>query len=171
MQTVIITGANSGLGYKCALNIAASRTDYHVLLACRNSDRAEEALKKLKTQTHSPNISTLPLNASFASIREFPNALENANLPPLYGLKCNAAPNSRDHQAVTDDGFEITFGVCHLGHFLLTSLLLPNLEENGRIVFVASDMHDPPKVFGKVSYLGAQALAYPQKDRGCSVTL
>jgi NAD(P)-dependent dehydrogenase (short-subunit alcohol dehydrogenase family) len=52
--------------------------------------------------------------------------------------------NSNDNKPATDDGFDITFGVNHLGHFLLTNLLLPLMDDNGRIVFVASDMHNPP---------------------------
>jgi NAD(P)-dependent dehydrogenase (short-subunit alcohol dehydrogenase family) len=85
---------------------------------------------------------------------------------PLYGLVCNAAGNSNGGKLITDDGFDITFGVNHLGHFLLTNLLLPYMNENGRIVFVASDMHNPPKMFGTVSYTDAKSLAYPIENIG-----
>lgn len=66
------------------------------------------------------------------------------HLPPVYGLICNAGVSySSDKFQYTEDGFEMTFGVYHLAHFLLANLLVDVMEENGRIVFVSSDTHDP----------------------------
>lgn len=66
----------------------------------------------------------------------------------------------------TKDGFEITFGVNHLGHYLLANLMLKQMVDNGRIVFVSSDMHKPPKLFLPHTpvFTSAKPLAYPEKE-------
>ena len=68
----------------------------------------------------------------------------------------------------TKDGFELTFGVNHLGHFLLTNLLLPYFEEPARIVVVSSNTHNSAimdgKIVGKAMYLGAERLAHPDSE-------
>jgi NAD(P)-dependent dehydrogenase (short-subunit alcohol dehydrogenase family) len=163
-KTVVITGGNSGLGYKTARNIAKLGAEWSVVIACRNPERAEAAAQALTRESGNPNIRYMFLNlASLLSVRKFADDFREASLPPLYGLVCNAAGQGAEK---TNDGFEMTFGVCHLGHFLLTNLLLPQVAENGRIVFVASDMHNPPRMFGKPVYNGARELAFPTEDKG-----
>jgi NAD(P)-dependent dehydrogenase (short-subunit alcohol dehydrogenase family) len=132
----------------------------------RNEQRASAAVQSLKSESGNTNIQFMLLNlALLASVRRFADDfIRSGNY--LYGLVCNAASNSNDHTSKTEDGFEATFGVCHLGHFLLVNLLLPSMVDNGRVVFVASDMHNPPKMFGTVTYPGAQELAYPKEDKG-----
>ena len=85
-------------------------------------------------------------------------------LPYLYGLVCNAIAGSAGKTQYTDDGFELTFGTGHLGHFLLTNLLLKNMQNAGRIVFVSSDQHNPPKFISKINYTDALELAYPKSN-------
>jgi NAD(P)-dependent dehydrogenase (short-subunit alcohol dehydrogenase family) len=162
-KTVIITGGNSGLGYQCAKNIAMCDPDYHVLLACRNIKKADTAAEMLKRETNNPNISTMELDlASLSSIRMFYDAFSQANLPPLYAVVCNAGigAGGASGETYTKDGYEMIFGVNHLGHFLLTNLLLKRMGKSGRIIFVSSDMHDPPAFFlRKLVYDNAKAIS------------
>jgi NAD(P)-dependent dehydrogenase (short-subunit alcohol dehydrogenase family) len=71
--------------------------------------------------------------------------------------------NTLDIYKYTNDGFEMTFGVNHLGHFLLANLMLKQMVNNGRIVFVSSDTHEPPKFFPYTApvFSNAKVLAYP----------
>jgi NAD(P)-dependent dehydrogenase (short-subunit alcohol dehydrogenase family) len=164
-KTVIITGGSSGLGYQCARNIAMQDVNYNIVIASRGKEHAENAVSLIKKESGNLNISYLPLNlASQESIHSFIKEFNKLNLPPLYGLVCNAADNGQ--QYTTQEGYEITFGTNHLGHFLLVNLLLPYMDVNGRIVFVSSDMHNPPKIFGPMVYTGALDLAYPKENKG-----
>jgi NAD(P)-dependent dehydrogenase (short-subunit alcohol dehydrogenase family) len=84
--------------------------------------------------------------ASLSSIRMFYEAFSGANLPPLFAVVCNAGISAGGVRGkpYTKDGIEMIFGVNHLGHFLLTNLLLNCMDKSGRIIFVTSDMHEPP---------------------------
>lgn len=162
-RTVIITGGNAGLGYQCAKNIALYDPGYHVVLACRSLTRGGEAAEELKQETDNPNLTVMELNlASLASVRAFYDAFSRSDLPPLHGVVCNAGISAAGVRGAprTIDGFETIFGVNHLGHFLLTNLLLNRMGDSGRIVFVTSDLHNPPAFFPvKVSYDNAAAIA------------
>ena len=83
--------------------------------------------------------------------------------PPLYGIVCNAGGHQHGRLKYTEDGIEEAFGVNHLGHFLLVNLLLQNMENDGRVVFVTSDTHDSDKI----QFHDAGRLAYPEKF-GCA---
>lgn len=90
--------------------------------------------------------------ASLESIRAFATELtghvRTGALPPLHGLVCNAGVLSGATRSFTADGFESTFGVNHLGHFLLVDLLRPLLEPPARVAVVTSTVHDPAKKAG-----------------------
>jgi light-dependent protochlorophyllide reductase len=169
-KTVIITGGNSGLGYQCAKNLAKHAKNYHILLACRNPQKAAQAVKDLIDQTDNPNIHAMELDlSSLASVRNFYKAFSEANLPPLYAVVCNAGTGSMGtgkNTVNSKDGFELTFGVNHLGHFLLANLLLQKMADTGRIVFVSSDTHDPSPLLPvpTPTYTNARRLAYPDKN-------
>ena len=162
-KTVIVTGGNSGLGYYCAKNIAAN-PEWHVILACRNSDKAAKAADQLNaTGTHN-NVETMSLDlASLVSIRNFAQSLSTRERPPLRALVCNAGLQIVTGTSYTQDGFETTFGVNHLGHFLLVNLLLQQLVAPARIVLVSSGTHDPARKTGMVApqYRHPKWLAYP----------
>jgi NAD(P)-dependent dehydrogenase (short-subunit alcohol dehydrogenase family) len=162
-KTVIVTGGNAGLGYKCAKDIAASDPGYHVVLACRSTPRGEAAAAAMRADTGNPNVSAMELDlASLASVRAFCDAFSCASLPPLYAVVCNAGISANGVPGVprTVDGVETIFGVNHLGHFLLANLLLNQMGDDGRIVFVTSDLHNPPAFFPvKVTYDNAAAIA------------
>ena len=138
MKTVIITGANSGLGFECAKNILSTATEYFIIMACRNPGKAEEAKYALIRETGNKNVEVMGLDlSSLQSIRSFAKDFDNASLPPLFGIVCNAGI-AGTHTGKTVEGYELIFGTNHLGHFLLTNLLLPSVMDNGRVVIVSS---------------------------------
>lgn len=88
-KTIIITGGNSGLGYACAKNIAEADKNNHVILACRNASKAQDAVNSLMKETNNNNITFLELDlASLASVRNFVAEFSISNYPPLYALVC-----------------------------------------------------------------------------------
>jgi NAD(P)-dependent dehydrogenase (short-subunit alcohol dehydrogenase family) len=149
-RTVIVTGGNSGLGYGCASALVAASPPWHVIIACRDPGRAQRAVEMLRDQAPPEvRIETMALDlASFASVQSFASMLgdrlKTADLPPLHGLVCNAAVQGA--RTFTMDGFESTFGVSHLGHYLLVNLLVPLMEVPARIAVVASGVHDPAQL-------------------------
>ena len=140
---VCITGATAGLGLHCALALAADKRVTHVVLACR---RVAEARQALGASTKAVVLDA-PLDlASLASVRAYAAALrEWLGARRLAALIANAgvggAPGTEP--ALTADGFERILQTNHIGHSLLALLLLPALAPAaGRIVFVASEVHD-----------------------------
>jgi light-dependent protochlorophyllide reductase len=163
-QSIIITGGNSGLGYQCAKAIAQSDKGWQIVIASRNLPRVEIAVNKLITETGYPHIQGLELDlASLQSVRHFVRQLSQLNIPPLKGLVCNAAVQIVSGNTYTVDGFETTFGVNHLAHFLLVNLLLPQMAAGSRIVFVSSDTHDPTTQTGMPAprYESPHQMAFP----------
>eukprot|EP00833_Pecoramyces_ruminatium_P001362 jgi/Orpsp1_1/1175394/evm.model.c7180000053685.1 len=147
MKTVIITGANHGLGFEAAKKIAKNSNDFNIILACRNSERAENAKNIIINETKNPNVSVMILDtSSIKSVREFVDNYRENVKEPVYALVCNAAMvgDLNTTRQMSVDGFDIIFATNHLGHFLLCNLMLPFMEKNGKIISVASDMHDPP---------------------------
>jgi NAD(P)-dependent dehydrogenase (short-subunit alcohol dehydrogenase family) len=145
-QTVVITGGNSGLGYACARALLRASPPWHVVIACRDLGRAGSAVEALRESAAGARVEAMALDlASLASVRAFSAELERrlktGELPPLHGLVCNAGMQGA--KVFTVDGFEATFGVNHLGHYLLVNLLLPLLVKPARIAVVASGVHDP----------------------------
>ncbi|WP_379155204.1 SDR family oxidoreductase [Paenibacillus sp. sgz5001063] len=136
-KTVLVTGGNSGMGL--ATSIEMARRGAAVIMACRSRKRGEEALAEAKRQSGSGNIRLMLCDlASFESIRAFVDEF-TATYPVLDVLINNAGVVTIKRQ-LTADGYELDLGVNHLGHFLLTHLLLEPLTaaEQGRIVVVAS---------------------------------
>ncbi|MFZ1992464.1 MAG: oxidoreductase [Solirubrobacteraceae bacterium] len=127
-KTVIVTGANSGIGRAAASALAAAGA--RVVLAVRNTDKGDAAASQM---SGTPEVRRLDL-ASLASVREFAEGWDR----PIEILINNAGimipPKSQ-----TADGFEMQFGTNHLGHFALTNLLLPHI--GGRVVTVSSTAH------------------------------
>ena len=156
MKNIIITGANSGLGFETAKKIAADK-DYRVILACRNAEKAAVAKEKIIADTGNDAVETLRLDTSLlSSVREFADNFVNA-----YGtvdvLINNAGISPMRDSGTTEEGFEVVFATNYLGHFLLTQLLLPHMAPNGRILNVSSDMHNPP---GGIEWKGVEYLAH-----------
>lgn len=106
----------------------------------------------------SPRVSKLPLDlASVTSVRDLARsaeaALNDGSLPPLSAIVCNAGIQFAGGVHRTADGVEETFGVNHLGHFLLVDLLLPHLSPDGRVVVVSSGTHyDAPRIWTSAAF-------------------
>ena len=171
-RTVILTGGKSGLGYTCARALARSDTHISLILAIRRKPAAQ-AVNALKRETGNQSIEYLPLDlASLTSIRAFVRDFAERSLPPLHTVICNAAIQVVSGTTYTQDGFETTFGVNCLGHFLLVNLLLRHLVAPARIIFVSSGTHYPAthnaldRLMGATSprYRDARALAWPDRD-------
>ncbi len=165
-KTVIITGGNSGLGYECARTVASAHAGWHVILASRSQEKASEAVRRLIKETGHVQIEAMSFDlASLDSVRSFVQVLAERELPPLQALVCNAGIQIVSGTTYTKDSFETTFGVNHLGHFLLVNLLMRHLVAPARIVFVSSDTHNPTKRTGMPAprYRNPEALAWPEK--------
>ena len=140
-KTVIITGANSGIGKAAAIDLA--RRGAKVIMACRHLERSKNALNDIVQQTGSSDVILKHLDlASMKSIRAFAQDI-NANEAKLHVLINNAGLISTPERQETEDGFELTMAVNHLGHFLLTNLLLDLLKKSApsRVVVVSSIAH------------------------------
>ena len=145
MRTVVITGANVGIGFATAKVIAAL-PQWHVVLACRNASKANAALAEIRKAHSDSHVSFAPLDLfSFASVRRFPTLLAEMSLPPLGGLILNAGGINMKAKSLefSDDGFERTCQLNFLGHFLLANLVLDQMSAESRVIFVSSDLHDP----------------------------
>ena len=145
MKTAVITGANVGIGFATA-KLLAAMPDWHVVLACRNELKANAAIRDIQQTLPNSRVSFVPLDLfSLASVRRFPALLSAAHVSPLNALVLNAGGINMKAKSLefTDDGFERTFQLNFLGHFLLANLLIENMAPRARIVFVSSDLHDP----------------------------
>ncbi len=136
-KTYIVTGANSGAGLATARQLV--RQGAHVVGGCRRVDAGQNAFAKLKHLRGSSEVMPLDL-ASLNSVRTFAE-MARSKFDRLDGLANNAGGVFREGR--TEDGFETTFGVNYLGHFLLTHLLLDTLKSSApsRIVNVSSVVH------------------------------
>ena len=146
-DVVLVTGGNSGIGFECARQLA--RQGWHVpsraaivRLRCRPCGKS---LRRAGPR-QPPNLaSTLVLSP----VRAFVKEIERQDLP-LRALVCNAGLQIIKGPQFSLDGFECTVAVNHLGHFLLTNLLLTRLiaKAPARIVIVSSGVHDPKRKTG-----------------------
>ncbi|WP_071287846.1 oxidoreductase [Mycolicibacterium llatzerense] len=126
-RTVIVTGANSGLGEVTARELA--RVGAKVILACRNTAKGDTAAAGM-----TGDVEVRPLDLqSLASVREFAAGVDKVDVL-INNAGIMAVPFS-----LTEDGFESQIGTNHLGHFALTNLLLPKITD--RVVTVSSELH------------------------------
>jgi NAD(P)-dependent dehydrogenase (short-subunit alcohol dehydrogenase family) len=138
-RTFLVTGGNTGIG-RATVAALAGRGG-RVYLACRSADKGRAAAADIAAATGNDAVTFLPLDlADLASVRGCAEQFL-ARDEPLHVLINNAGVAGR--RGVTADGFEMTFGVNHLGHFALTSALLGRLADSApaRVVTVASDAH------------------------------
>ena len=144
-RTAVVTGANSGLGLEIARALA--RAGAAVVLACRNAERAQAAAADLRASAPGASVTTGELDlASLASVRRFAEGVARDH-DRLDVLVNNAGLMAID-EARTADGFEMTFGVNHLGHHALTAHLLPLLEAApaARVGTMSSTGHRPGRM-------------------------
>jgi len=144
-KTVIVTGANTGIGKETALDLV--RRGGRVILACRSVKKGNEAAADIRRQLNmnetENNIVVMKLDlASLSSVRLFVEEFKRKE--SRLDILINNAGVAWIGESRTEDGFETTFGVNHLGHFLLTNLLLDMLKSSApsRIVIVSSVAHE-----------------------------
>lgn len=141
-STVIITGASSGLGLATA-RVLADSGQWHVIMACRDFLKAERAAKKVGMPKDSYTVIHCDLS-SVNSVKQFVDNFRRSGRP-LDVLVCNAAvylPTAKEPR-YTADGFELSVGTNHLGHFLLANMLLEDIQHkqndtSKRVIIVGS---------------------------------
>ena len=144
-RVVIVTGANSGIGLVAARELA--RAGATVVLACRNSDKAQAALESIRRSVTGARVETGRLDLSaLASVSDF--AREFGSGHDRLDLLINNAGVMATPKRSTEDGFELQFGTNHLGHFALTAQLIDLLRATGgsRVVNLSSGAHRMGKI-------------------------
>lgn len=138
-RVALVTGANTGIGLVTARELA--RQGFQVFIACRSAERAQPALEHIRAAAPLAQVEALSIDlGDFASVRRCAASFLARDLP-LHLLINNAGLAGT--RGFTTSGFELAFGVNHMGHFLLTQLLLERLKASApaRIVTVASRAH------------------------------
>lgn len=157
-KVALITGANSGIGRVTARELALQGA--HVFLACRSKTKTQPVLDEIAEKSDGKaKAEFLELDlGDLESVRACAKQFVDRQLP-LNILICNAGLAGA--RGITASGFELAFGTCHIGHFLLTQLLLDRIKESApaRIVVVSSEMHYRA---GKIDF---DALRKPTRTR------
>jgi WW domain-containing oxidoreductase len=152
-QVIIVTGANTGIGYETARSLAAVGAT--VIATCRNAQKAAATRQRLLQAHPGSHVEAAVMDlASLASVTTFCTQLSHGSIDTII---CNAGVLAPEYGETTD-GFELTLGVCHVAHFLLVKELLPRLLDAPapRVVMVSSESHrSPPR-------LDFDALPYPK---------
>ncbi|KAA0962201.1 SDR family NAD(P)-dependent oxidoreductase [Microbacterium sp. ANT_H45B] len=135
-RTILVTGANAGIGYWCAEQLAARGA--RVLLGCRSTDRAEVAASSIRAHAASADVGILPLDlGSLDAIAAAAASVDER----LDAVICNAGIKAADRRARTADGLDLMVGTNALGHFALLAQLGQALAEEARVVAVGSLAH------------------------------
>lgn len=150
-RTIIITGGNAGLGYAAALDLAS--LGGRIVLACRDVDAGERAASRIRESTGNDSVDCARLDlSSLDSVWSFADEM-TARGEEVFALVCNAGVWVPDgdggSRTRTEDGYEVHFGVNHLGHFALIRSLLPRMERSGidgRIIIVSSSLCKAGKI-------------------------
>jgi NAD(P)-dependent dehydrogenase (short-subunit alcohol dehydrogenase family) len=155
-KIVVMTGATSGIGAH-ALEHLIAQPDMHVIIGARGAG--------------SKGVEVLPLDlASLASVRAFAEAVKQRLGGALIDmLVLNAGAQYRKGAQRSADGFEATFAVNHLAHYLLARLLLSSMVDGGRLVITTSDTHDPAILPFAPKVLEPQQWAHPDNPRFAAV--
>ncbi len=159
-KTFIVTGGNTGLGFEC-VSALAKDSSVLVIIACRDVQKGDRAARKVPEAKAHVKVLALDLLRQ-ESIRAFVEAFRRGQFPPLAGIVCNAGLQNVGVPTKTEEGYEATFAVNHLGHYLLSRLLLPDLVKAASITFVSSGVHDPKQKTGmpEPQYATADAVAH-----------
>jgi len=144
-KTIVVTGANSGIGFEACKRLAKQGNT--LVLACRTMAKAKdtaETLQELGGKSIPAECNLASAKSIEAFAKELPSLVGNSKLDTVClnaGLARNTAAKD---VARTEDGFELTVGTNHFGHFYLNNLLLPMIKPaGGKIVVTASGVHDP----------------------------
>jgi WW domain-containing oxidoreductase len=140
-RRIVVTGASAGIGFETARALAAAGAE--VVLACRSRASSEATAERIRSAHPRVKLRTLEIElGSFASVRK---AAAELAAQPVDVAICNAGVYGPYEE--TEDGFERTVGVSHLGHFLFVTSLLPALRAapTARVVMVSSESHRSPR--------------------------
>ncbi|OWF50392.1 retinol dehydrogenase 12-like [Mizuhopecten yessoensis] len=144
-KTVIITGCNTGIGLETAKELSARGA--RVVMACRDVKKATEAAETVKTFSGNTDVSIQRLDlASLESVRKFAERMNEKE--ERIDILINNAGVMMCPKWKSEDGYEMQFAVNHLGHFLLTNLLLDRMKKSApaRIINVSSSAHYRGKI-------------------------
>lgn len=139
-RTVLITGATDGIGKQTAIELA--KLGYRVIIHGRNKECVQQTANEIQHTTNNTQLSSLVCDlSSLHAVRNLAEEIKS-NYDRLDILINNAGVYMK-HRVLTEDGYETTFAVNHLSHFLLTNLLLDtiNKSDNGRIINISSVAH------------------------------
>jgi light-dependent protochlorophyllide reductase len=153
-RTALITGATSGLGLRAAAELSRDPA-WHVVVTGRDLERTQASASQIGAEARSLELGSLE------DVRRFADDFGDRDRPPLRALVCNAGLQFLGESAPSMDGYDATFAVNHLGHFLLVGLLLEQLATPARVVIVSSGTHDPAQRTGmpEPRYTSAAELA------------
>lgn len=153
MNTIVMTGATAGIGLVARQYIETYEPSASLLVGARKPGSSGE---------------TRPLDlASLQSVNHFADdVIHQIGNGFIHGLMLNAGVSFPNIKERSEDGFETTFAVNHLGHFLLLQRLLPHLHKHARVVFTTSSTHDPEEhtILPPPHHASAEWLAYPERD-------
>lgn len=139
-KTVVITGANTGIGKETARELA--KRGGRIIMGCRDMEKCEASAREIRGKTLNPHVYARHIDlASIESIRQFADRVNQEE--KRVDVLINNAGVMRCPAGKTKDGFDMQFGVNHLGHFLLTNLLLDTLKKSApsRVINLASLAH------------------------------
>lgn len=146
-KTVVITGANTGIGKETAQELA--KRGGRIIMGCRDLEKCEAAAKEIRGKTLNPHVYACKLDlASLKSVRQFAERINKEE--SRVDILINNAGVMRCPDWKTEEGFDMQFGVNHLGHFLLTDLLLDKLKDSApsRVINLTSLAH----IVGKIDF-------------------
>jgi len=135
-RTILVTGANAGIGYWCAEILATQGA--RVLLGCRSAERAQVAVSSIRAQVPGADLDIVPIDlGSLASVASATASLDER----LDAVICNAGVKAADRSARTEDGLDLMVGTNAIGHFALVAQLDRLLADDARVVAVGSLAH------------------------------
>lgn len=143
-KTVVVTGANSGLGFSASRKLADNGAE--VIMACRSLDKTKDAKKEILDELKDSDVKVMELDlSSLESVESFAEKFKEEY--DSLDILCNNAGLMALPRRKTEDGFEMQLGVNHLGHFALTSHLIDMIiDSTGRVVNQSSMAHEDGKI-------------------------